>query len=347
MRMEKRDFISVIVPVYNSANYLPQCVESILAQTCPDFELLLIDDGSRDNSGEICESYAERDARVRVIHQENAGVSAARNRGLEEACGEYIMFVDSDDYIDPAFLERARQAIQASGAEICICGVVVETFKNGEIISRTVYAAKGKKQYQVKELLEDMDAFYPATYIYSPCHKLYRRKVIEDGGVRFDSRISFWEDFLFNQECLARVNAVQVVDETYYHYRKENVNSLSQRRSPEQYDMTAYVFDRMRALLETLHCSEERRRRFEYEYANMLLSVVLGCYAQQYQNVSAQERRRMLVKLSRNDYVRRVPPGKGGSPTYKVMLLFLKLRLPRLLDLLLLIRYRSGILAWE
>lgn len=345
--MEKRNFISIIVPVYNSARYLPQCIESILNQTCPDFELLLIDDGSRDSSGEICESYAERDTRVRVIHQENAGVSAARNRGLDEAGGEYVMFVDSDDYIDPAFLERARREIQASDAEIYICGVVVEAFQNGESRSRTVYAAKGKKKYNAKELLEEMGAFYPATYIYSPCHKLYRRKVIEDGGIRFDTHISFWEDFLFNQECLAGVNAVQVSDETYYHYRKENANSLSQRRSPEQYDMTEYVFDRMRSLLETLHCSEERRRRFEYEYANMLLSVVLGCYARQYENVDARERRRMLVKLSHNDYVRRVPPGKGESPTYKVMLLFLRLRMPRLLDLLLLIRYRTGILAWE
>ena len=95
--------ISVIVPVYKAEKYLPQCIESILAQTFTDFELLLIDDGSPDRSGEICDEYVRKDHRIRVFHQQNRGVSAARNLGLEQAVGEYIAFVDSDDYVLPDY----------------------------------------------------------------------------------------------------------------------------------------------------------------------------------------------------------------------------------------------------
>ncbi len=101
--------ISVIVPVYNVEQYLPRCIDSILAQTFTDFELLLIDDGSRDNSGKICDEYAEKDSRIRVFHKENGGVSSARNVGLDNTCGEYVSFIDSDDWIGPSFLPLIPQ----------------------------------------------------------------------------------------------------------------------------------------------------------------------------------------------------------------------------------------------
>ena len=97
--------ISIIVPVYKVEEYLSQCIDSILVQTFTNFELLLVDDGSPDRCGEMCEEYAQKDERIRVFHQENAGVSTARNKGLAEAYGKYIVFVDSDDYILPAYLE--------------------------------------------------------------------------------------------------------------------------------------------------------------------------------------------------------------------------------------------------
>ncbi len=114
--------LSVIVPVYGVEQYLPPCVDSILAQTWTDFELILVDDGSPDNCGAICEEYAARDSRVRVIHRENGGLSAARNSGLKEAKGEYITFIDSDDLVSEDFLRRMLQALRASGADMASCG---------------------------------------------------------------------------------------------------------------------------------------------------------------------------------------------------------------------------------
>lgn len=121
--------ITVIVPVYNVEPYLRQCIDSILAQTYRDFELILVDDGSPDNCGAICDEYARRDSRIRVIHQENGGLSAARNAGIDSATGEYIAFVDSDDVILGTYLEKLLNVALAQQADISVCGMI--TFADG------------------------------------------------------------------------------------------------------------------------------------------------------------------------------------------------------------------------
>lgn len=115
--------VSIIVPIYNVEQYISKCIESILAQTYRDFELILVDDGSTDMCGKICDEYAKQDSRVHVIHQENKGVSAARNAGISLAKGEYIMFVDSDDFITENMLEKMHDCIAESGSDIAICGI--------------------------------------------------------------------------------------------------------------------------------------------------------------------------------------------------------------------------------
>ena len=123
--------ISVIVPVYNVEKYLPRCIDSILSQTFKDFELLLIDDGSPDNCGKICDEYAAKDRRVRVFHKPNGGVSSARNLGLDKACGEWITFIDSDDYVAVDYLEELVSFKINSGAElVAISTKVGETEKS-------------------------------------------------------------------------------------------------------------------------------------------------------------------------------------------------------------------------
>ena len=114
--------VSIIVPVYNVEKYLSQCVESILAQTFTDYEVILIDDGSLDNSGSICDFYADRDPRIKVLHQKNGGVCKARNAGLDIAKGEYIAFCDSDDYCTPVWLERLIHTAQSENAELVVSG---------------------------------------------------------------------------------------------------------------------------------------------------------------------------------------------------------------------------------
>lgn len=343
MDAEKNELVSIIVPVYNTEKYLAQCIESILNQTYSKFELLLINDGSTDGSGDLCDTYAKQDRRISVIHQKNAGVSMARNTGLDHACGEYIMFVDSDDYIDPELVEEAHRTIRKSDADIYICGLIVENFQAGKIVSKETYAAKEKSVYSLNELLENMNVSYPAQYIYGPCHKLYRRKAIENEAVRFDLRLSVWEDFLFNQKVLAKVRSVQISDKVYYHYRKERGDSLSSSFNPMYYDMTAYVFDQMRELLKTAECTERRRQQFEYEYFETLIYGFISCYFQPYKTTGTQDRLCAICKVSENRYIQKLSVGEMRSRTQKVILLMLKLRLKRILDWLLIIRYQGGI----
>lgn len=119
--------VSVIIPVYNAEDYLPACLDSLLCQTLTEIEILLIDDGSTDGSGRICDACAAKDARIRVIHQENQGVSRARNQGIEHAAGEYILLVDSDDWAEPTLCEQLYMAAEAHHADLCICANYNET----------------------------------------------------------------------------------------------------------------------------------------------------------------------------------------------------------------------------
>ena len=112
--------VSIIVPVYNAERYLHRCIDSVLAQTYTNFELLLINDGSKDNSGEICDKYAVKDSRIRVFHKENGGVSSARNMGIDEAKGEWLSFIDSDDWIEPTMYEKMLQELIGNNADICM-----------------------------------------------------------------------------------------------------------------------------------------------------------------------------------------------------------------------------------
>ena len=136
--------ISLILPVYNVAGYIDECMESVKAQTFGDFEALLIDDGSTDGSADICDLWAAKDARIRVIHQDNAGVSAARNRGIREARGEYLAFVDPDDWLDPAYLEKLYRAAKESGADFTECDIWRYNGKNGTKIHRSLCGTMGR-----------------------------------------------------------------------------------------------------------------------------------------------------------------------------------------------------------
>ena len=186
--------ISVIVPVYQVEAYLPQCIDGILAQTFRDFELILVDDGSQDRSGAICDEYAGRDERVRVLHKENGGLSDARNAGLEQANGDYFLFVDSDDFIAPMMLERLYAGAQREGADLAICNF------------RYTFDTKEKKDFSTAmtaEILRGAEIFYNRKNDRShgfwtvAWNKLYKRETF--GKLRFRSgkyhEDEFWAKF--------------------------------------------------------------------------------------------------------------------------------------------------------
>lgn len=201
--------ISIIVPVYKAEKYLNRCVDSILAQTFTDFELLLIDDGSPDRSGEICDEYAKKDSRIRVIHKENGGVSSARQRGLDESIGEYTIHADPDDWVEPTMLEELYNKAKEEDADMVICDFIYE-YKTGSFIC--------------KQHIDNCDAESILKKMFSQqlpgmCwNKLVRRKCYIDYDIRFPHNIILWEDLYVVCSLLTHPIKCAYLAKALYHY---------------------------------------------------------------------------------------------------------------------------------
>lgn len=217
--------ISVIVPVYKVEKYLRRCIDSILNQTFLDFELILVDDGSPDNCGAICEEYAKKDSRIQVIHRENGGLPAARNSGLEIARGEYIAFCDSDDYWASDFLEVLVRRIEETGADVVSCGYTAVT-EGGEYISRTDYPEFDRQlaapQDTAELMIRDILGMKISWAVWT---RIFRGEIIRQNHLRFFR--CFAEDIPFTLEYSLYCKRVATVDYVGYYYTQRE-NSIMQ-----------------------------------------------------------------------------------------------------------------------
>lgn len=217
--------ISVIVPVYNVEPYLRQCLDSIVNQTYPNIEILIVDDGSPDRCGEICDEYAENDSRITVIHQENAGLSAARNAALDIARGEYIMFVDSDDWVEPTFCEKALEMALEYQVEIAIFGYY-STYQNKSIpcVTSTPRILDGTETIR-HIILKDELSFCNAVW-----NKIYHKRLFRN--LRFPVGM-LYEDNAFTYKILDSVSYLYVSDLILYNYRrrKNSIDGSFNRKS--------------------------------------------------------------------------------------------------------------------
>ncbi len=216
--------ISVIVPVYNVEKYLNQCVESIVNQTYRNLEIILVDDGSPDNCPQMCDDWAKKDAHIRVIHKENGGVSSARNAGLDVCKGEYIAFVDSDDWLESDMYETMVSQIKDN------CLIVCEYTKS--ICADADFVKKNETVYFKRT---EFSALLSNGRINSPFNKLYKQNQLNN--IRFHKDISLGEDLLFNLEVLQSSKAdILFISEPLYHYRCEEKNTLSTKYRSDRYD---------------------------------------------------------------------------------------------------------------
>ena len=227
--------ISVIVPVYNSEDFLDECVKSILAQTFSNLELILVDDGSIDKSPEMCDQYAERDPRVRVIHQKNCGVSVARNHGLDTAIGEYITFVDSDDYIEPYMYEKMIFEAE-KGVKLVMCDCAKEFSNHTELYTHDirpgVYDKNQLKREYYSHLLIMENIEYPATI--SNCLLLFHRSLVQQ--IRYIQGVRYSEDLLFGAMLAYKTDSFcYLKGKPFYHYRM-NLQSATHRFVPDKWE---------------------------------------------------------------------------------------------------------------
>ncbi|MBR5851395.1 MAG: glycosyltransferase family 2 protein [Bacteroidaceae bacterium] len=326
MVCENMPDISVIVPVYNAEKYLHRCIDSILAQTYIDFELLLINDGSKDNSGAICDEYAAKDARVRVFHKENGGVSSARNCGLDNATGKYICFIDSDDWVDANYLE---ELIPNEGEDMVVCAFMydtMETFPLSDIV-------RDKQNIEsVLHILLDHMA------VCSPWSKILCRDIIERNHIRFDTKVCAGEDMLFICDYFSSgINKIRTISFPLYHYYITDNASLSHRIVDLK--TTEYVLDCIKERFDNLskvykwNSDEGYKRHITTQFNNFLTCI--KCVPSFFKRVQLIKRvidnRHVRLLLSDIDYILK-RTGQSGVKAFSLRAAMLPLKLYYLIN---------------
>lgn len=251
--------ISVIVPVYKAEDYLSRCVDSLLAQTFNDYEVILVDDGSPDNSGKMCDDYAKQDNRIKVIHQLNAGVSMARQKGLDSARGEYVIHADPDDWVDSDMLASLYDAAVKEDADMVMCDF---------------YSHYGDKTVYIQQRPSSLDHFTVLCELFQQLHgscwnKLVRRACYNDYQVKFPVGVSFCEDLLTNATLLTHNIKVAYLHKAFYHYDQEiNPNSIVSKYTNHDFQRCERLFCLTSEALAGTPAEEMGKKRV----ANSLLS---------------------------------------------------------------------------
>ena len=268
--------ISIIVPIYKAEAVLAKCVDSVLAQTCSDWELLLIDDGSPDGSGALCDDYAGQDDRVRVFHKSNGGVSSARNLGMAEAGGDYILFIDADDWVEPTACQTLLEALEGAGADSAGCAhwniqPDGEKWAEPGSLPAGVYGAEAIRTGIVDRLLgqrlgrpgEVLNGFI--------WRFLFSRQIIAGHGLRFSG--AYLEDELFLMEYFCLAQRLVMVDKPLYYYL-ENPASVTRRYLKDYMDTYWGFFRRKEALVQRFGLAERRPQwRESTNWAGLLIAV--------------------------------------------------------------------------
>ena len=215
--------VSVIIPVYKVERYVARAVESILAQTLEQWELLLVDDGSPDKSGDICEAYGARDPRIRVFHKENGGAPSARNLAMDRARGKYLYFMDADDWAEPEMLADMVALAERDGAQIVVTGFYIDTYYKPGKFRRDCLQVEDAVFPDARSFRENAYRLFDKNQLYAPWNKLWLRSYVEQGHFRFPA--TFWDDFPFILAVIRDVERVTVSSRCYYHFIRERAES--------------------------------------------------------------------------------------------------------------------------
>ena len=308
--------ISVIVPVYNTERYLHCCIDSILNQTFTDFELLLIDDGSKDNSGKICDEYAVKDSRIRVFHKENGGVSSARNIGIDNAKGEWITFVDSDDFIDSTMLETLYFSINDNDLVLSYGKIV------GEIEEE-----KYSKGLITNLNFSELFTIYNMHKRTSPWGKLYKSEKIAN-KIRFCEGMHIGEDALFLYSYMILAKKILVSDYKGYNYRAEVEGSLTKKINSVESELLGY--NKIRKIIDELVKNKQMNAvaigNIKWLVATYVRRVLNSLY---HNELKRDERMDLLSKVNVETYIKYI---RNISKKEKILLFLLKYRLFNIYD---------------
>lgn len=268
-------FISIVMPVYNVEKYIVKSIESVLAQTFTDFELLLVDDCSPDNSGKICDDFAEIDSRIKVVHLPvNGGVANARNTVMGSANGEYLCFLDSDDHFDNNMLQVLAESVKQNPAQAVVFGLVEEYYNDEGMLKSTKTVSCDEKIIKDKSGLRKEILKLEAKDLYGyPCNKMYNTKYLEETGAWFP-RMKFNEDIIFNIDFFMDAQYCNLLNFAPYHYVKRT-GSTTGSFIPTYYKDIMVKIDRLYSQLEYWEMlSEENLQFLALRYTRYLFSAL-------------------------------------------------------------------------
>lgn len=296
--------VSIIVPIYNVEKYLDKCINSLLNQSLKEIEIILVDDGSPDNSGKIAEKYAIKDNRISVVHQQNMGLGPARNTGVDLATGEYIAFVDSDDWVDVDMYSHLYKEAIKTNADIVVGGHC--EMMNDITKSKKVHPLSGFVYKNKEEILKVRKNFFGqyyndeigSSFPKSAWRSIYRHQIIKDNNLRFEKILS--EDTIFNLLVYKYSQVISFTNFTDYKYRKDNQTSITQAFSTKKLDQYEQFLQKLFELakLENDCECEIRAKRTAIEYCRLYVKIVDNT------NESLKNKIKYLKEFAENDVIK-------------------------------------------
>ena len=255
--------VSVIIPIYNVEKQLPRCVDSVICQSLREIEIILVDDGSPDECPQICEEYKKKDCRIKVINKINGGLSDARNAGLSIANGQYILFLDSDDWIEEIMLEKLYYIINNDSSDVVVCSYAIDYPNNNFSISKEL-STTASSTNNIAEAIYNLDSKGMFNVVWN---KLYRHDLLKENNINFEIDGVPGEDLLFNCVVFQKVNRISFENEILHHYMREDEDTLVHTYKPDLYSQVQRF---------------NRARKTLYDYYNMISSEEIICFANLY-----------------------------------------------------------------
>lgn len=272
--MAEEVVVSVIIAVYNVEAYLENCLKSLCNQTYSSLEIILIDDGSTDASAALCDYWAKKDFRVKVIHQKNAGVSAARNKGLEIASGVYVTFVDSDDWVEPDFIEELVK--NHHQGEMTVTGYQVDFVQKKQ--NKSVLKTYSGDEICYLEKIETVDLFGAGLFS-SIWNKLYERERLQKQNIQFPEEMNLGEDIVFNLHYMKDLpGKICMVNKALYHYMRRGESSLDHRYHEKFVEMQKAIYSEFIALIEGMSDNTQAKKKLICLYFNALVASMDNIY---------------------------------------------------------------------
>lgn len=278
----------MIVPVYQVEKYIGQCIESVLNQTFQDFELILIDDGSKDNSGRICDLYAAKDERIRVIHTENRGAAAARNTGLDQASGKYITFLDGDDYLAENMIERLHQVIDDSAYDMVVCDFLnlLPNENDNFIVHLKERTVNGR---EVLEHLKNEKSYGVWTVVWN---KIYTREILKN--LRFPNG-KYFEDEFFSNQLYLNSNQIHVISDVLCYHRVLASSTMNTQKTENYLDLLDALQERLEIYMQYDYSEDEI-----YKVLIFLLDPFTRCVKAKFSGTNKQriENTKKFIKMT-------------------------------------------------